>query len=74
MMLEEQPGNQKSKNKDKKKVKEAEQAEMKRKQRQAFPLRTLPVSLMATFGSNDEDRAGMLYIQRALYSLFRRFS
>jgi len=59
MMLEEQPGNQKSKNKDNKKLKEAEKAEMKRKQRVAFPLRTLPVSLVATFGSNDEDKAGM---------------
>lgn len=59
MMLEEQPGNQKSKNKNNKKIKEAEKAEMKRKQRQSFPIRTLPVSLVATFGSNDEDKAGM---------------
>ncbi|KAK3733911.1 hypothetical protein QZH41_000981 [Actinostola sp. cb2023] len=57
MMLEEQPGNQKSKNKDKKKVKEAVMAEIKRKQREGFPLRTLPVSLEATMGSNDEDKA-----------------
>jgi hypothetical protein len=58
MLLEEQPGNRKSKNKDKKKVKEAQEAELKKRQRKEFPLRTLPVSLEATMGSNDEEKAG----------------
>lgn len=58
MLLEEQPGNRKTKNKDKKKVKEAEEAEAKKKMRQNFPIRTLPVSLEATMGSNDEEKAG----------------
>ncbi|XP_048588212.1 protein unc-80 homolog isoform X2 [Nematostella vectensis] len=58
LMLEEQPGNRKTKSKGNKKVKEAEEAEAKRILRAQFPLRTVPVSIEATMGSGEEEKTG----------------